>query len=273
MQFVENISQGDFMNYDGTTPVAIEIAKLYGYSANSQATISKKMKEARTALNVGDARKLSVAQNMAIFEYHKNNRKAVEDNSHVNTDIVEYIQQPIIEPVEDIQQSGIDFIEYVEQQGVDSEELAQLIGYDAVEYNSQTIVNVVEDIQQVVVENISHPINDSVENVSQINIEHVEDNSQVIVEDIQQAINQPVEDISQPCDPDKLARVAFYTSIDGVKKRQVIALHGFMINALLAAIGSPDKSEAPKWLNNQPFVSDKSITLQVQKLIVKELTK
>lgn len=44
--------------------------------------------------------------------------------------------------------------------------------------------------------------------------------------------------------------------------------HGFMVNALLAAIGSVDRSEAPKWLNQQAFMGGRSITLQVHQLIV-----
>lgn len=59
--------------------------------------------------------------------------------------------------------------------------------------------------------------------------------------------------------------------IDGVRKRQVIALHGYMLNALMVALGSADKQDVPKWLNQQAFIGGKSITLQVQQLIVRAL--
>ncbi|MEQ1635433.1 MAG: hypothetical protein ABL903_02005 [Methylococcales bacterium] len=65
--------------------------------------------------------------------------------------------------------------------------------------------------------------------------------------------------------------MAFYTTVDGLKKRQVIALHGFMLNALMLAIGTTDKAEVPKWLNAQSFEGNKPITLQAQQAIVAAL--
>ncbi|MCX7087963.1 MAG: hypothetical protein NTV00_07915 [Methylococcales bacterium] len=47
-----------------------------------------------------------------------------------------------------------------------------------------------------------------------------------------------MEDNSRHYDENKHVRLAFYTNIDGIKKRQVIALQGFMVNALMVAIGA-----------------------------------
>lgn len=154
------------MNYDGTTPVSIELARLYGFSPKSSVKVAAAMAEARTALVLGNGKRLTPQQNMAILQYHQG-VKGVEDNS-------------------------------------------------------------------------------------------------------QAAING-VEDISQPYPDDKLIRMAFYTVIDGTRKRQVIALHGFMFNALMVALGSADKQDVPKWLNNQAFIGGKPITLQAQQSIVRAL--
>lgn len=102
-------------------------------------------------------------------------------------------------------------------------------------------------------------------------VEHVSQTVIESVENIQQPTNEAVEYISQHYDPYKLARVAFYTNIGGIKKRQVVALHGFMLNALMVAIKSSRKPDIPKWLNNQPFIAGLPITLQVQQAIVKAL--
>jgi hypothetical protein len=57
-----------------------------------------------------------------------------------------------------------------------------------------------------------------------------------------------------------------------IRKRQVVALHGFMLNALMVAIKTTDRRDIPKWLNSQAFVDGRPITLQVQQLIIKALT-
>ena len=58
------------MNYDGTTKVSNALATLYGYSPKSTAKAADIMTEARGSLGIGNARRLSTEQNMAIWNYH-----------------------------------------------------------------------------------------------------------------------------------------------------------------------------------------------------------
>lgn len=74
-----------------------------------------------------------------------------------------------------------------------------------------------------------------------------------------------------------LTRVAFYTHWQGVKIRQVIALDGFYLNALMLATGI-DKQSVPKWVQtavdaHSEFDSTAPITRQVKFLIINELAK
>ena len=70
-------------------------------------------------------------------------------------------------------------------------------------------------------------------------------------------------------------KVAFYTSTYSTKKRQVIGLDGFYLNALMSATGI-DKKGIPAWIqkavNDWTAFDDKlPITKQVKLLIVREL--
>jgi hypothetical protein len=92
------------------------------------------------------------------------------------------------------------------------------------------------------------------------------------VEIILQSNNEPVEIYSQ----DALIRIAFYTVKQDIKTRQVIALDGFYINALILATGI-NKKGVTGWIqqsvNSWPeFDSNKPITRQVKQLLIKALT-
>ena len=96
----------------------------------------------------------------------------------------------------------------------------------------------------------------------------------------------PVDIISQP-EHDKaveinsqyvdtaLVRVAFYIQRQGKRVRQVIALDGFYVNALMLATGMA-KADVPKWVQQAidgwaAFDGGLPITRQVKLLIVREL--
>jgi hypothetical protein len=96
--------------------------------------------------------------------------------------------------------------------------------------------------------------------------------------------NEPVEIISQHETVDivsqypigDLIRIAFYTTCEGVKKRQVIALDRFYVNALMLATGI-DKQSVPKWVQQaidgwSGFNSKLPITRQLKYLLIRELT-
>jgi len=84
-----------------------------------------------------------------------------------------------------------------------------------------------------------------------------------------------VEIISQLNNFDNV-RIAFYIMRNNKRERQVIALDGFLINAL-ASIGI-SKQDAPQWVQAQvdewtAFDSQQPITRQVKYLIIRELVK
>lgn len=60
------------MSYDGTTKVGDELAKLYNFSPTDSKSVAKVMKEARAALNIGNAKRLPLEDRMAIWQYHYN---------------------------------------------------------------------------------------------------------------------------------------------------------------------------------------------------------
>ena len=87
---------------------------------------------------------------------------------------------------------------------------------------------------------------------------------------------RPVEINSQYSDS-ALVRVGFYIHRQNVKIRQVIALDGFYVNALMLAVGI-SKSDVPKWVQLavdswEGFNPELPITKQVKFLLIRELTK
>jgi hypothetical protein len=69
-------------------------------------------------------------------------------------------------------------------------------------------------------------------------------------------------------------KISFYSQFDGVKKRQVISLDGFFINAL-ESIGVA-KKDVPRWVQNQvdgwlAFDSGLPITRQIKCLIMRSI--
>ena len=221
------------MHYDGTTKIGDAVAELYGLTRTNVKKLTPLMTEARAALNLGNGKRLTTEQKKAIYQYHCDKLNKTTP-TYTQTDVVDY--------VENVSQSVNATVEDVSQ--------------DSVEHDSQAV--------NVPVENITHSNSDDVEHITQTAIKHVEDNSQ--------PINTAVEHIAQHYDENKHVRLAFYTNIDGIKKRQVVALQGFMVNALMVAIGATDKADVPRWLNSQDsIVGDKPLTWQVQRLIVQAL--
>lgn len=93
------------MSYDGTTKIGDELAKLYKFSPNSDVKIAKVMKEARAALNLGNGKRLTPEQNMAIWHYHHNKVNGVNIPTEAQGDIVEYVEyvnNPMDKPPSDV---------------------------------------------------------------------------------------------------------------------------------------------------------------------------
>ena len=123
-------------------------------------------------------------------------------------------------------------------------------------------------------------------------LEPIETISQTGQGDIVEIITQPIEtesvetfsqetsneavEINSPYDIQDVVRIAFYTTNKGIKKRQVIALDGFYINALMLATGIK-KQAVPKWVQQavvgwRPFDRQLPVTRQVKFLLIRELT-
>ncbi|MFI3187714.1 MAG: hypothetical protein QX198_17200 [Methylococcaceae bacterium] len=221
------------MSYDGSTKVGDAVVGLYGLTRTNVKKLTPLMTEAREALNLGNGKRLTTEQKKAIYQYHCDKLNKATP-TYTQTDAVDYVES-ISQPV-----------------NATVEDVSQ----DSVEHDSQAV--------NVPVENITHSNSDDVEHITQTAIKHVED--------VSQPVNTTVEDNSRHYGENKHVRLAFYTNIDGIKKRQVIALQGFMVNALMVAIGATDKADVPRWLNSQDsIVGDKPLTWQVQRLIVQAL--
>jgi hypothetical protein len=159
----------------------------------------------------------------------------------------------------------------------------------AVEIDSQPGIQPVETISQVdAVEINSQSIrDDAVEIFSQVESVNIVSQHESVEHYSQPETVAPVEIISQPTSNDTveivsqydinaLVRIAFYTVNKGVRVRQVIALDGFYINALMLATGII-KQDVPKRVqqavdNWEAFDSALPITRQVKFLIIRELT-
>jgi hypothetical protein len=111
---------------------------------------------------------------------------------------------------------------------------------------------------------------------------HDTDNAPTI-EPVETLTTKPVDSVLQDnetaerYDMNALIKVAFYTATYSAKKRQVIGLDGFYLNALMSATGI-NKKGIPAWIqqavNDWTAFDDKlPITKQVKLLIVRELEK
>ncbi|NOS74286.1 MAG: hypothetical protein HOP36_07065 [Methyloglobulus sp.] len=68
------------MNYDGTTSLQTALAELYGLSVKSQAQLAVLVKEAKASLGItSTARILPPEQRLAIYQWHKDRLKPVQD--------------------------------------------------------------------------------------------------------------------------------------------------------------------------------------------------
>jgi len=234
-------------NYDGTGKLSEAIAELCVVSPKNSKSIAALIAQAKDGLGITTkAKKLPDEVKLAIWRWHYDRLPPAIDNpvetiSHdelpLTVDIVSHISQD--ECVEIISQTEPDNIVEINSQPNQDE---------TVELFTQT-----ENV-----ETISHPVqSETVEIVSQ------------------DSTGEPVEIISQYGFND-LVRIAFYTVNKGVKKRQVIALDGFYVNALMLVTGI-DKKGVPAWVQQAvdgwaDFNPELPITRQVKYLLIRELT-
>lgn len=224
--------------YDGSGKLGDAIAALYGCSPRSNNKISALVGEAKAALGVGKSKKLDADVNRSIWQWHFDRvRPATADTAEVNS------QGACLNAVELFSQSiQPDTVDIISQSDSDH----------SVEINSQPESPLLVDI-------ISQPEHDApVEVISQI--------------DSREAVE------INPCYADTaLIRIAFYVQRQGKRVRQVIALDGFYINALMLATGI-NKADVPKWVQSavngwSAFDGELPITRQVKMLLVRELSK
>ncbi len=234
----------DTQNYDGTGKLGDAIAALYGCSPRSNNKISALVGEAKAALGVGKSKKLDADVNQSIWQWHF-------DRLHPEADADVKI---------DSQAAQLDSVNIISH--TDSNESVELYSHstppDLVEIYSQPEPSLSVDI-------ISH------------------DDSNEIVEIISQPEHDESVEINSQYADTALVRIAFYIQRQGKKRvkqervRQVIALDGFYINALMLATGI-DKKGVPAWVQSAvngwaAFDGELPVTRQVKLLIVRELTK
>jgi hypothetical protein len=230
----------DSFDYDGAGRLGEAIAALYGFSPKNQPRIAEKIKEAKAALNiVSDAKVLPNSDRLKVYRWHYDRLHPAANES--------------VETISHTEAS--DNVEIFSQPNQD----------DSVKIDSQP-----EPIT----------LNESVELYSQANSQPVEIISQDVqgnaVETISQSKANDTVEINSHYEMNDVVRIAFYTVKHGMKTRQVIALDGFYVNALMLAAGIP-KQDVPKWVQAAvngwaAFDSALPITRQVKYLLIRELT-
>lgn len=247
--------------YDGTGKIGDALAALHGISPRSHNKIAELISEAKTALNISTkAKRLPDDVKLAIYRWHY---------GRLN---------PVSETVESISQDADSALVEINSQGSQTgnvETFSQSNDSPPVEINSQddkadNVEIVSQSKEAQAVETISQPSGgQSVKTISQ----HDECKPVEIVS--QDTGNESVEINSQYGFND-LVRIAFYTPTAAGRKRQVIALDGFYLNALMLATGI-DKKGIPAWVQQAvdgwpAFDAELPITKQVKYLLIQELT-
>lgn len=228
----------DSQNYNGTGKLAGAIANLCGLSLKSQGQIAALIKQAKVGLGItSKSKNLPDDVKLAIYQWHF-------DRLHPEADADVKIDSQAAQP---------DIVNIASHD--DSNESVELYSHptppDSVEICSQPELSLPVDI-------ISQTVHDdAVDIISQPDS------------------NEHVEIISQYTD-NALVRIAFYIQRKGARVRQVIALDGFYLNALMLATGIT-KQDVPKWVQQAvdgwaAFDAYLPITRQVKLLIVRAIT-
>jgi len=242
----------DSFDYDGTGRLGDAIATLYGFSPKSQQLISNKIKEAKAALNIiSEAKVLPNTDRLKVYRWHY-------DRLHpaANEPVETKAQAEASDSVEMFSQPNQD-----DSVKIDSQPEPLTLN-ESVELYSQSNNQTVEIISQA-------------ESLSPVAIisQAVQGNAVEIFSQVE--ANDTVE-INSHYDMNDVVRIAFYTVKHGTKTRQVIALDGFYVNALMQATGIT-KQDVPKWVQAAvngwvAFDSALPITKQVKYLLIRELT-
>ncbi|MEQ1484526.1 hypothetical protein [Methyloglobulus sp.] len=106
------------MDYDGTTPLQPALAELVGLSAKSQAQLAVLVKEAKASLGItSTARILPPEQRLAIYQWHKDRLKPVQD---IKQDEAPNLEGQPDSPVYNVKQgNGVNSIHNVKQDGLE----------------------------------------------------------------------------------------------------------------------------------------------------------
>ncbi len=253
--------------YDGVGKLGDELAKLYGFSPGNNDRIANLTAEAKAGLGItSKAKKRTADENLALWQWHVDKKRSTpKDGTHES---VEINSQP-------------DNVEIFSQApGSKSVELFTQNNIQDADIDSQSIINgAVELCSRPDVQPIGTILQDDtplpVEVISQAKREETVDTiSQPVTVGAFTADNA-VEMITQYPDT-AIVRIAFYTANNGSRTRQVIALDGFYVNALMLAAGIA-RRDVPKWIQLAvdswaAFDSGLPITKQVKFLLIRELT-
>ncbi|OQK16739.1 hypothetical protein AU255_02190 [Methyloprofundus sedimenti] len=241
------------MSYDGTTALQPVIAELLGISPKSQEQIARATKEAKIALSIDlKVRRLSPEDRLRVYEYLKGGQLDKADTSS------EPKPKQIPEPGQ--QKTSVE----INSQTVESisHPTDNIVSQD-VEIKSQIDMDLISQPVEIVTQLLEVTLKNNVITGVSVKHNHVKTNSH----------NSNL--ISQANNFDDV-RIAFYVTDHKERKRQVISLDGFFINAL-CSIGI-SKQEVPQWLQAQvdgwtAFDSHLPKTRQVKYLIMREVVK
>jgi hypothetical protein len=224
--------------YDGVGKLGDELAKLYRFSPKSNNLIADRIAEAKAGLGItSKAKKRTANENLALWQWHYEKLHPIANESvSINS-----------------QTGNNDGVAIFTQ--ADNNEVVDILTQfkqaDRVEVSLQPDGN--NDVEIL----LQSDGNDGVEVFTQ------PDN------------NKSVEIFTRYHDSASV-RIAFYIQRQNKKIRQVIALDGIYLNALMLATGIT-KADVPKWIQQAvdswaAFDSSLPITKQVKLLLVRELT-
>ncbi len=248
--------------YDGSGKLGDAIATLYGCSPKNNNRIAELVADAKTGLGItSKTKKLPDDVKLAIYQWHCNRLQSTA-NDAVNI----LSQSDSNEAVEIISQDNIQSVDINSQ--ATSGDAVELYSHDG----HQEVVEIISQTAQP--ENVN--INSQPDGSAIVKLFSQTPNNEGVELYSQTDSNQPVEINSQYADT-ALIRIAFYIQRQGKRVRQVIALDGYYLNALMLATGIT-KQDVPKWVQQAvdgwaAFDSALPITKQVKLLLIRELTK
>lgn len=244
------------MSYDGKSGLTKLVPGIIGCSPKSVGTVNRAVKEAKVALKIPLNPKKPVPYEKVI-----KNRKRIH----------KYLVEKYSQPVETDAQASVD----INSQPVEIKtHIADEIISQTVETNSQNSVEKNSQSIETIAQNNVEKYSQAVEIIKQVLDVTLQNNviTDVSVRSESVKNNSQVDELFSHTNNFDNMRIGFYITRNGKKERQVIAIDGYLTNAL-ATIGVL-KKDVPQWVQSavdswSPFDSKLPITRQVKFLIMR----